>query len=213
MQYVLGLLFDYHRYRRDAVIRIYTDDYLVDEISLQNHIGLKEVKYSDDRLFADNMYLQNIIVLPEKLFLFEIDERYLQKKIRIEVTNDNSNYTNGFMTEHSTINFHSLFLLPRCMLEEKNWRRLEHLRNHGEGRSQQHWPRELKYEDLHVISSSDKWIEDFIPHPRGGSFTFEVPIFTKHRVKHLGRLSPGRTWLSAKIGRFLSAFKVLNTST
>lgn len=231
MSYLFGLLFEYHRYQRDAVIRIYADDYLVDEISLHDHIRLKAIKYSDDHLFADNMYSAkdphgtvtlgsdkiphhtSVIILPKKLFLFEIDEQCLQKQIRIEVKNDNSNYTNGFMTEHSTINFHAVFLVPKYMLEKNNWIRLEHLRNYGEDHSQQDWPRQLELKDINVISSTDLWTKDFLLNPRGGNFTFEIPISKKHNVRHLGRLAPGKIWLRVKIARFLSAFKVLNTST
>ena len=39
MKYVLGLLFQYKRYKKNARIRIFSNDVLVDEITLDQDIG------------------------------------------------------------------------------------------------------------------------------------------------------------------------------
>ena len=45
MSYMLGLLFEYERYKHDAVVRVYADNRLVDEISLDEDIKLKVFNY------------------------------------------------------------------------------------------------------------------------------------------------------------------------
>ena len=47
MSYILGLLFTYSRYKHDAVVRIYADDHLVDELCLSDNINLKAFNYKD----------------------------------------------------------------------------------------------------------------------------------------------------------------------
>ena len=124
MSHVLGLLFEYHRYKKDTILRVYADDLLVEEILLTKDISVKS-KESIKRppIIVPGPPI-NRIELPEKLFLFEIDESNLKKSIRIEAINDNNNYTNGFMTDFSYLSFHGLFLIPRCLLYEDNWRKL-----------------------------------------------------------------------------------------
>jgi hypothetical protein len=56
--------------------------------------------------------------LPEKLFLYDIDEKNIGEKITIECTNHNNNYTNGFMTQTSYYQFFDIFLIPKSFLEK-----------------------------------------------------------------------------------------------
>lgn len=98
MQYVLAMSFEFLRYRGNATVRIYADDRLVDEMSLNESIKLKIIDTSDpilERIHGPKNYC-DIQIVPKKLFLFEIDEKFLHSHIVIEVLNDHSNYTNGF---------------------------------------------------------------------------------------------------------------------
>ena len=45
MSYILGLLFTYSRYKHDAVVRIYADGHLVDELCLSDDIKIKAFNY------------------------------------------------------------------------------------------------------------------------------------------------------------------------
>ena len=80
MSYILGLLFTYSRYKHDAVVRIYADDHLVDELCLSDNINLKAFNYKDMPILEgkwesirDNYgEFSPVLFLPEKLFLFEI---------------------------------------------------------------------------------------------------------------------------------------------
>ena len=96
MSYTLGLLFEYYRYRHDAIVRVYADDCLVDELSLSSDINMKCTNNVDPLVnrFIGPTNGPTVVppVIPEKLFLFEIDERHLCNRIRIEVQNDDTNY-------------------------------------------------------------------------------------------------------------------------
>ena len=127
MSYVLGMSFEYHRYHRDAIIKVYADDQLVDEFSLTKDIKLKTVDISRLPPASDKIGPQNftrIEIFPEKLFLFEISEQFLHDRIRIEVENSYNNHTNGFMTEYAYIKFRHLFVVPKCLLQYKTWTEL-----------------------------------------------------------------------------------------
>ena len=88
MSHILGLLFSYSRYKHDAVVRVYADDHLVDELSLQENIPLKTFNYNDMPvnstipLVEPDAEFSRVLILPEKLFLFEIQDKYLNRKIK-----------------------------------------------------------------------------------------------------------------------------------
>ena len=136
MRYVFGLCFTYHRYHHDARVRIFADEHLVDEFQLSEDIKLKVKAYVNRPFSSFNQHPSNysrIFFVPEKLFSFTIDEKYLTKNIRVSVKNDSNNYTNGFMSEWSWINFKFIFLIPECLLELENWQRLERVDSWADG--------------------------------------------------------------------------------
>jgi len=219
MSYMLGLSFTYSRYKHDAIVKVYADDHLVDELSLADNIPLKAVNYDN---MPVNTLVKNVdqdaefcrvLILPEKLFLFEVQETYLNSCIRIEVENDHNNYTNGFMTQYSYINFHEIFLIPKCLLNLENWRSLERRAQPKYPSDGKIWPVRPQYKDIIVKSCSNPWPDDFLLSDRGGSFTIDIPLSRKHNIAHIGKLNPGRIWLSKEVPQILCAFKVLNTTT
>ena len=221
MSYILGLLFTYSRYKHDAVVRIYADDHLVDELCLSDNINLKAFNYKNMPILEgkwesirDNYgEYSPVLFLPEKLFLFEIEEKYLNSTVRIEVENNHNNYTNGFMTKYAYLNFHRVFLIPKFLMKLENWLVLQE-RFDTRPKSHQYWPPYgIQQEDLIVkYTSNDMWTEDFLLHPRGGSFTVDIPLHRKHKIAHLVKPKPGRFLAGKKIGEILCAFKVLNTT-
>ena len=79
--------------------------------------------------------------------------------------------------------------------------------------SHQYWPPyQIQHEDIIVKYSSNDWTEDFLLHPRGGSFTIDIPLHRKHKIAHLVKPKPGRFLAGKKIGEILCAFKLLNTT-
>ena len=220
MSYTLGLLFEYYRYRHDAIVRVYADDRLVDELSLYSDINVKctnNVGPLANRLIGptNETPVELPPVIPGKLFLFEIDERHLCNRIRIEVQNDHTNHTNGFMTKFSYLKFYNIFLLPNCLLEHDNWMRLRRMRllkNQGQSDGEG-FPRLLSPHEVTLQPDPRQKNEGWRGHILGGSFSMDIPLSRKHGVIHLGRMRPGRLEFNGNIPRVLWAFGQLNTST
>jgi hypothetical protein len=213
MNHVLGLCFEYHRYHRDAVVRVYADDRLVDESLLTDDIKLKTADLSEMPSYSARYGPYNwtrVEILPEKLFLYEIDGRHLGQRIRIEVVNDQNNHTNGFMTDFAYIKFYRIFLMPSCFLQYDSWERLDDFCPKNDDNRFPHLPR---LDDIEVISSSSAWSTDFIGCIKGGSFTIDIPLYKKHKISHLGKVSPGKLAVDWSTLRMLWRFNSLNTTT
>ena len=132
MSHWLCLSLLYHRYGGDCKIRAYADDHQVGEITLTDSIGLKTVSLEGlpvKPTVKPKHPFCRVHIIPEKLFMFEIQDQHLNKHIRLEVENDYNNYTNGFMTEFAHITFRYIFLIPNCLLQEKSWLALERFRD------------------------------------------------------------------------------------
>ena len=220
MSHLLGLLFEYHRYKKDTIMRVYADDQLVDELLLTEDITLKAKKYRARPPFNDGKG-SGWSDLPDKLFVFELDQKHLQKSLRIEVINDNNNYTNGFMTDFSYITFYALFLVPRCLLIQDNWRKLGRFINRKwDSEDPKRTPddfnffpyRTPRHSDIIVRSSSNEWKDTLLWEKRGGSFDIEIPLYRKHGQIHIAKPKPGRMDLHPYAFKVLSVFNKLNTS-
>jgi hypothetical protein len=206
---MLFLSFTYHRYREDAIIRIYADDRLIDELTLTEDIGLKVVDVTRPPIYhADWVGPHNrcsIFFLPRKNFLFEISEEHLHKKIRIEVQNDYTNHDNGFMTKFAHITFHEIFLFPSVLRDYKNWLKLRRFFWLGsENKStweppSNHWARRPDA------------ITNNLHYHRGGNFFIDIPLFRKHGMIHLSEIGPGKAYVYLWKLVILWAYKVLNT--
>ena len=213
MNHMLVLSFEYHRYHKDAIIRVYADDRLVDELKLATDIKLKAYRDpspAPDFLATHNQYdCTRIEIMPERIFLYEIDERYLNKQIRIEVLNDNNNHTNGFMTNFSYIKFHYIFLVPCCFLRYDLWDRLHNFP--GNDHKKNYFPIvPFMPGDVEVISSSCPWPGDLMFSRLGGSFIVDIPINKKHRTRHLGTIKAGKYVVRRSIFRLLWRLDLLN---
>ena len=224
MSYVLGLSFEYHRYRHDATIKIYADDYLVDELCLGESIRNKLIDKSKLHTGTDFIGPSNfchIAFMPEKLYLFEIDEAYLGTKISIQVENDNNNYNNGFMTKFSYIRFFSIFLIPDWLMSLKNWRRINQIHCRDKAYQKKNTFPTMFDMDHAVVVTSNISIDQngqniksgrILRHNIGGSFGVEFPVYTKHRTRHIGKPTPGKIRLNRDPALLLSLFGALNTS-
>lgn len=211
------LLFEYQRYKRDAVMRIYSDDCLVDEISLTEDIKLKARKYKG-KLCSNKTPIPpvqknpqanytRVIIAPEKLLLFEIPKNNLKNSIHIEINNDNNNHTNGFMTKHSFVKFHQVYLLPKCFMEYRTWNVLDRFLPHDLEIYNYNWPGQ------HKPSGTASWLDDFYWFEKGGSFQITFPIFYKHKIAHLGNVPPGKWVIDPTLARILEHFNAINNST
>ena len=86
---------------------------LVEEFYGKDNYITKENNLGEDLVNPDKF--------PEKLFLYTLDGKQLGKNISLEIHNDNTNYTNGFMTKYSYFVFYSCFLMPQSLLHKKYW--------------------------------------------------------------------------------------------
>lgn len=222
MPYTLGITFKYYKYKHDAVMRVFADDYLIDEISLDDHIKLKTINLQgvpDVKHDFGPSNLSRVMIVPEKIFTFSIDEQYLKKHIRIEIQNDNNNHTNGFMTDYSYITFHKIFLVPDCLLDESSWSRL----NKFDNRFVEWWPK-IQYfpnDFTELLNSTNSESPDLLvlyPHgsgtfyyeKKGGSFSIQIALSQKHNIIHLGKTRPGKFYLSREVERLLWIYGLLN---
>ena len=198
MSHLLCLSFLYHRYRNDAIMRIYSDDHLLDELQLQEDIKPKAIDKSKTSVYRNLDGPLNfcwIAFYPEKFFLFEINELYLRKNIRIEVENNNNNYTNGFMSDYSYIKFNEIFLMPSSLLNYENWKSYLAKPIPSEYDYNEPFPIDIRkhhqdQQEFVVKHSTTPWKIDFFDNPRGGSFSVEIPVNKKNNIIRLGRYHP-----------------------
>ena len=203
------------------MVRIYVDDCLVDELSLSSDINLKTTAngLAGGQLapVAGPRNNTPVLFIPEKLFLFEIDERHLCNRIRIEVQNKHNNHTNGFMTKFSYLKFHNIFLFPSCLLEHKRWRRiidrLDGWVSDEDENNRCMFPHRPFADEITLQPDTRQEKEHWLWHILGGSFSMEIPLIRKHGLVHPGRLRTGKLQLQKDLARLLWAFGQLNMST
>ena len=123
MKYILGVGLEFNWYKGKTNIRLFSDNTFIHEIELDNHIHTTEklnVVHDPAKFNSDPMHKKNDLTfsknrpnsLPNKLFLFEINESHLGEKISFEMKDENTNYTNGFMTKSNLVKFQTIFLIP-----------------------------------------------------------------------------------------------------
>ena len=111
MQYVLGLGILCKKYKKNPNIRVFADDTFIDEFEITH--GDETKKFTDiskNCKMTKNWSAKHFHIL-------HIDEKHLNSKISIRVQNDDSNYTNSFMSKSTVIAFDSIFLIPKHFLD------------------------------------------------------------------------------------------------
>lgn len=140
MRYVLilGIIYDY--YRQPATIDIRINDRVLSQIILEKSARRTTIKKLREHVDADNLATVDKWIhervpkkyvakfkedvtgydLPVFFKTLEIDEENLVGDLTLQVKNSNSNYTNGFMTRSSTLQFPIVSLIPKYFLENNN---------------------------------------------------------------------------------------------
>tara|TARA_B100000674_G_C37713698_1_gene856390 strand:- start:31 stop:768 length:738 start_codon:yes stop_codon:yes gene_type:complete len=129
MKYILAIGLSFKYFRGTTFIKIFSDDNFIDELSLDQPIRAehKNAIYMPDRLDANSAITKDNFLktqnqkflLSEKMFYYEIDESILGRQISFEFEDNNSNYTNGFMTKSNLVSFTSVLLLPKFKFSSK----------------------------------------------------------------------------------------------
>ncbi len=216
MSHVLFLSFIYHRYKSDAIIRVYADDRLVDEICLTESIGWKVVDITHPPIYlAEWVGPHNrcaVEFVPEKFFSFEIADEHLRKNIRIEVLNDHNNHTNGFMTQYAYVEWREIFLVPKSLLRYENWMKLKRFFWLGSKDCDTwHPPNDNKSQKYLLPVMKVYGYDNLQGFQKGGDHTLDIPVSKKHGMVHLGKPDTGRIyvflWRLVKLWTYCGLFR------
>lgn len=235
-QLILGIIFE--KYKDPAKIDIFLDDTLLDSFELDQDypatdqmLSMIERRWIDvwkpAEVWQDARWRNRWLQKPRFFKVYEIDEEKVKGSVRLDVSNSNSNYTNGFMSKSSIMKLGLIALFPKPLCLEQGRKLTEiicrfHkvfdriLVKNKEFDFENHttWPfvsgfHLTKKDNKHKkqVKNALEWL--------GGSFTVTIPIKIKHRVKYLAsasRRSHGFWFPSSTDGLTLCTCKpLLNT--
>jgi len=138
MSYILCLGFRVNVYKKFPKIRVFLNDIFIDEFLIS---GVKNSNYDGNELYKilsdsfQNLKFKTLLhpnamifykeiqtPLSNKVFLkfFELDENYINSlakhKLKIQVFNDDNNFTNGFLTKSTFIALRIASIIPKKIL-------------------------------------------------------------------------------------------------
>lgn len=124
MRQLLMLGFYCKVYRRDPLCRIYINDILVDEFNIPHTPKIKNIN-NENKAVLDPYYFDKETFEFESSPLFckfiEFNDQHEKNlDIRVEIHNDDNNYSNGFMTKNTQIIFSYCYLLSTKVLKLLN---------------------------------------------------------------------------------------------
>ena len=135
MRYVLGIGFNYKKYKKNAIVKVWMDDVLIEDYLLEKDIGnvslthdqvleaLDPIGHEDSNsAYWDDMLKSTpgskiVTRLTSRVKLFELDGEHIGKTLTVQIDNNDSNYTNGFMSKSSVVIPKTMFLCPKYLLE------------------------------------------------------------------------------------------------
>lgn len=122
MKYILFLGFISNIYRKKPTVRIRLNDNLLDEFDLDDN-KINVTKYGDLRFRGDSLLPgSNYLRSKAQLRFYNINlENDNEVCIKIDVRNDDNNYSNGFMTKLTTIFLEYIFLVPEKYFTNFNY--------------------------------------------------------------------------------------------
>jgi hypothetical protein len=132
-------------------------------------------------------------IVPKLFKIYEIEEQDLNGLVEIKVDNSHNDYNNGFMKNNSMIRFPMIGLFPSHFAENRGEQLMRIMERIYSDKQSKHgkkseWPcvgsfytkRQNNMHEKAKVASSYWWI--------GGSFTAEIPIKTKHRIRYLSSI-------------------------
>jgi len=120
MKYLLAVGFFCNVYRKEPRARIFVGDQLIDEFNIQHQPENKDLPNPHKKTthplqpVSINTYKEYIkkSLPPLRFYELEIDDQLKQNNIRIDIDNNDNNYTNGFMSRSTLLQFRIIALLP-----------------------------------------------------------------------------------------------------
>jgi len=166
----------------------------------------EHIDHGDNRIADNRIALREL--LPKLFKIYEIEEQDLNGLVEIKVDNSHNDYNNGFMKNNSMIRFPCIGLFPSHFAENRGEQLMRIMKKIVDGEMKHEkragrkkhdptlfhgWPcvgsfytkRQNNMHEKDKVLSDQYWI--------GGSFTAEIPIKTKHRIKYLSSISAKET--------------------
>ena len=113
MKYVFGFNVGVKLYKKFPTIQVFTQDRLIDEVQLDDSHAYTEFSLlDDDESLTNKPFKSQLNSVSKKINLYILNDECLQDNIKLVVKNQDSNYTNGFMTKSTIIRFSHIFLMP-----------------------------------------------------------------------------------------------------
>jgi len=124
MKQVIFLGFYCKVYKKNPIAQIYIGDHMIDEIVIPEYyidgfIKNNELFYTGGDV--DVMKLKENASSHPKIFIYIIDDQYLDISdglIEIKIKNEDSNYTNGFLSRSTLLFLDFFYILPYTLLEK-----------------------------------------------------------------------------------------------
>lgn len=181
------------------IVKISINDILLDEFQCSDTDYLdvsSTITYSDVYRLYD--FIDTKIHTHQKKFkatnkykFFEIESKSwpAESKIEIEVTNNKSNYNNGFMSKRSLISISPIFLVPKFLLDDHSkmtkimkkilYGNTLYVENKDTKPNRYSWP------GLYATATYNTGPDNAPLRMRGSDFKICLPIKRKHRIFHL----------------------------
>ena len=189
------------KHKEFPTVRVYINEQLIDEFECDNEQATEisiqeraEVKaYGKCHTMGRDTIDTFKYSTPAKYKVIELDSStWLDNgELMIEVSNNNSNYNNGFMNKRSIVSFGTILLIRKDVLDDKSKmlriikkfyysERNLHLRNRRSSWSlqgnQPRWPGLSNYPGEHL------GFQDSISLTSGGNFNLQCKIKKKHKM-------------------------------
>lgn len=190
MKYILGLAIAFKKYQKPINVKLFADDYLIDEFELDKNAEVQVFDQPDKDLLEFQSQCDVGDEMPHSKLnyhrLYEINGDLLNKKIIIDIKCTDNNYTNGFMTKNAMIQLHQLWLAPKILYDNIDWWKKADQKSHEAEKKLNLVTRCLDYPFAlnYTLIQPDKRIVNG-QHWIGGNILAEVPIRKKFGVKIL----------------------------
>ena len=114
MKYVLGLGIKCKKYKKNPTIKIFLNNILLDEYNLHGDEKDISLSFSDINPISRREIIRTSPFCNKiKFYTINNDILYEENNLTIDVINDDSNYTNGFITRSTLIDFNTLVFFPK----------------------------------------------------------------------------------------------------
>lgn len=171
---VLGIGFQCKVYKKNPRIRLFIGDVFIDEFDQKNYVSNLEKNNTWSVPYQKidfNTYKIKLIEIPDELLTEQ------QGKVKIEVKNDDSNWTNGFMTKSTNLCLDTCFIIQKKILENCDWNKIKnkHYYQLGYNRSGR----------MKSIDTMKKWYKDRSKWPYIEPYTTTWVSKNNHKIDHV----------------------------